>query len=51
MTMLTRCSLTFNIVCKRIGANRMSYYLNEAANEMRDLLMPDLAAQSEKAKL
>lgn len=51
MTMLTRCSLNFNIVCKRIGANRMSYYLNEAANEMRDLLMPDLAAQSEKAKL
>lgn len=29
----------------------MSYYLNEAANEVRDLLMPDLAAQAEKAKL
>jgi len=44
-------SLNFNIVCKRIGANRMSYYLNEAANDLRDLLMPDLAAQPEKAKL
>lgn len=29
----------------------MSYFLNEAATEMRDLLMPDLAAQAEKAKL
>ena len=44
-------SLNFNIVCKRLGAHRMSYYLNEAASELRDLLMPDLAAQSEKAKL
>lgn len=44
-------SLNFNIVCKRIGANRMSYYLSEAANDLRDLLMPDLAAQAEKAKL
>lgn len=44
-------SLNFNIVCKRIGANRMSYYLSEAANDLRDLLMPDLAAEAEKAKL
>jgi len=29
----------------------MSYYLNEAACELRDVLMPDLAAQPEKAKL
>lgn len=29
----------------------MSYYLNEAANELRDVIMPELAAQSEKAKL
>lgn len=29
----------------------MSYYLNEAANDLRELLMPDLAAQAEKAKL
>lgn len=44
-------SLNFNIVCKRLGAERMSYYINEAASEMRELLMPDLAAQPEKAKL
>jgi carnitine O-acetyltransferase len=29
----------------------MSHYLNEAASELRDLLMPDLAAQPEKPKL
>lgn len=29
----------------------MSHFLSEAANEMRDMLMPDLAAQAEKAKL
>lgn len=44
-------SLQFNIVCKQLGAERMSFYINEAANEVRDLLMPDLLAQSEKAKL
>jgi carnitine O-acetyltransferase len=49
--LLTSLSLNFNIVCKRIGAERMSHYLNEAATELRDLLMPDLAAQPEKPKL
>lgn len=29
----------------------MSHYINEAASEMRELLMPDLAAQPEKPKL
>lgn len=29
----------------------MSYFISEAANDLRDLLVPDLAAQSEKAKL
>ncbi|KAJ5907376.1 hypothetical protein N7495_000058 [Penicillium taxi] len=49
--MINENSLNFNIVCKRLGAHRMSYYLNEAASELRDVLMPDLAAQPEKAKL
>ncbi|KAJ5914911.1 Carnitine O-acetyltransferase [Penicillium tannophilum] len=49
--MINENSLNFNIVCKRLGAHRMSYFLNEAANELRDVLMPDLAAQPEKAKL
>ncbi|PYH42860.1 carnitine O-acetyltransferase CAT2 [Aspergillus saccharolyticus JOP 1030-1] len=49
--MINENSLNFNIVCKRLGAERMSYFLNEAASDLRDVLMPDLAAQSEKAKL
>ncbi|KMU92611.1 carnitine O-acetyltransferase [Coccidioides immitis H538.4] len=49
--MINENSLQFNIVCKKLGADRMSFYLNEAACEVRDLLMPDLLAQQEKAKL
>ncbi|GLI75735.1 carnitine O-acetyltransferase mitochondrial [Penicillium ochrochloron] len=49
--MINENSLNFNIVCKRLGANRMSHYLNEAATELRDVLLPDLAAQPEKSKL
>ncbi|CEL00681.1 Putative Carnitine acetyl transferase [Aspergillus calidoustus] len=49
--MINENSLNFNIVCKRIGADRMSYYINEAAGDIRDMLMPDLAAEPEKAKL
>lgn len=29
----------------------MSFYLNEAGLELRDLLLPDLVSQPEKAKL
>ncbi|KAJ6155315.1 hypothetical protein N7470_005881 [Penicillium chermesinum] len=49
--MINENSLNFNIVCKRLGAHRFSYFLNEAASELRDVLMPDLLAQAEKAKL
>lgn len=49
--MINENSLNFNIVCKRIGAERMSHYLNEAAGDMRDLMMPELAKESEKAKI
>jgi carnitine O-acetyltransferase len=42
-------SINFNIVSKGLGSNKMSYYLNEAAGDMRDLLMPTLEAP--KAKL
>lgn len=48
--MLTqRTSINFNIVSKGLGSDRMSYYLNEAASEMRELLAPTL--QPPKAKL
>jgi carnitine O-acetyltransferase len=46
-----RPSIRLNIVCKHLGAERFSFYLNEAACEVRDMLMPDLLAQQEKARL
>ncbi|KAJ9245331.1 hypothetical protein DTO027B5_1402 [Paecilomyces variotii] len=49
--MINENSLQFNIVCKHLGAERMSFYLNEAGLELRDLLLPDLVSQPEKAKL
>ncbi|EED15450.1 carnitine acetyl transferase [Talaromyces stipitatus ATCC 10500] len=49
--MINEDSLQFNIVSKRLGSERMSFYLNEAALEIRDVLMPDLLAEKEKAKL
>jgi carnitine O-acetyltransferase len=46
-------SIQFNIVSKRLGSDRMSFYLNEAAGDLRDLLLPTLAEskQSSRAKL
>ncbi len=42
-------SLNFNIVSKCMGSQKMSYYINEAANEIRDLLSP--LQEAPKAKL
>jgi len=42
-------SLNFNIVSKGLGSEKMSYYLAEAAGDIRDLLMPTIEAA--KAKL
>ena len=36
------CSIQFNIVSKRLGSERMSFYLNEAAGDIRDMLLPTL---------
>ncbi|KAG6030503.1 hypothetical protein E4U41_007813 [Claviceps citrina] len=47
--MINEDSINFNIVSKCLGSDRMSYYLNEAAGEMRDLLMPSIVGP--KAKL
>lgn len=44
-------SLQFNVVSKHLGCERMSHYLNEAAGDVRDMLMPSLLNQPEKAKL
>ncbi|KAH8172653.1 choline/Carnitine o-acyltransferase domain-containing protein [Sarocladium implicatum] len=47
--MINENSLNFNIVSKGLGSDRMSYYLNEAASDMRDLLSPTI--EPPKAKL
>ncbi|KIW96255.1 uncharacterized protein Z519_03323 [Cladophialophora bantiana CBS 173.52] len=47
--MINENSLQFNIVSKKLGCERMSFYLNEAANDVRDMLLPSMEAP--KAKL
>ncbi|KAF2752898.1 acyltransferase ChoActase/COT/CPT [Pseudovirgaria hyperparasitica] len=47
--MINENSLNFNIVSKKLGNERMSHYLNEAAGDIRDILLPSLEAP--KAKL
>ncbi|KUJ17069.1 acyltransferase ChoActase/COT/CPT [Mollisia scopiformis] len=47
--MINENSIQFNIVSKGLGSERMSFYLNEAAGDLRDLLTPTLEAP--KAKL
>ncbi len=42
-------SIQFNIVSKGLGSDRMSFWLNEALNEVRDLLLPTV--EGPKAKL
>jgi carnitine O-acetyltransferase len=44
-----KTSINFNIVSKGIGSQKMSFYLNEAAGDVRDLMTPTLEAP--KAKL
>ncbi|KAI2635393.1 acyltransferase ChoActase/COT/CPT [Xylaria nigripes] len=47
--MINENSLNFNIVSKGLGSEKMSYYINEAAGDLRDLLLPTVEAP--KAKL
>ncbi|KAI1298914.1 acyltransferase ChoActase/COT/CPT [Xylaria venustula] len=47
--MINENSLNFNIVSKGLGSQKMSYYVNEAAGDIRDLLLPTL--ETPKAKL
>ncbi|KAI0457781.1 acyltransferase ChoActase/COT/CPT [Xylaria acuta] len=46
--MINENSLNFNIVSKGLGSQKMSYYLNEAAGDIRDLLLPTLEAPRAK---
>jgi len=43
--MINENSLQWNIVSKRLGAERMSHYLNEAAGDIRDLMVPTIESK------
>ncbi|KAF2837378.1 acyltransferase ChoActase/COT/CPT [Patellaria atrata CBS 101060] len=47
--MINENSIQFNIVSKHLGNDRMSHYLNEAAGDIREIMLPSLEAP--KAKL
>lgn len=46
--MINENSIQFNIVCRNLGAERMAFFLNEAAGDIRDIMMPTIQP---KAKL
>jgi carnitine O-acetyltransferase len=46
--MINENSINFNIVSKHLGNERMSFYLNEAAGDMRDLMVPTIEAPKAK---
>ncbi len=45
---LMNISIQFNIVSKGLGSERMSFFLNEAAGDVRDLLLPTTEAPKPK---
>ncbi|KAI1468696.1 acyltransferase ChoActase/COT/CPT [Daldinia caldariorum] len=47
--MINENSLHFNIVSKGLGSDKMSFFINEAANDIRDILLPTI--EPPKAKL
>jgi carnitine O-acetyltransferase len=47
--MINENSIQWNVVSKRLGCERMSFYLNEAAGDIRDVMMTTL--QPPQAKL
>lgn len=49
--MINEENINFNIVCKKLGADKMSFYLGVAADEMREVMMSELVNDKAKAKL
>lgn len=43
--MVNENSLQFNIVSKHLGCERMAFYINEAAGDIRDMMMPELESK------
>jgi carnitine O-acetyltransferase len=46
--MINENNIQFNIVCKGLGAERMSFYLGEAAGDIRDIMLSTLEAPKSK---
>ena len=46
--MINEHSIQFNIVSKKLGSDRMSFYINEAAGDMRDIMLPILDSPTAK---
>jgi carnitine O-acetyltransferase len=46
--MINENSIQWNVVSKRLGSERMSFYLNEAAGDIRDIMMTTLEAPKPK---
>jgi len=46
--MINENSIQFNIVSKNLGCERMAFYLNEAAGDIRQILLEEMES---KAKL
>ncbi|KAI9705346.1 MAG: Carnitine O-acetyltransferase mitochondrial [Bogoriella megaspora] len=46
--MINEYSLQFNIVSKKLGANTMHHYIAEAANDIRDIMLPTIKAPKAK---
>ncbi|KAF2860508.1 carnitine O-acetyltransferase [Piedraia hortae CBS 480.64] len=44
--MINENSVQFNIVSRNLGAERMAFYLNEAAGDIRDLMSPTIQIQA-----
>lgn len=49
--MINEESIQFNIVSKNLGSERMAFFLNEAAQDIKMIMMDELNKQKEKAKL
>ncbi|GAB1743411.1 hypothetical protein NU219Hw_g9246t1 [Hortaea werneckii] len=43
--MVNENSIQFNIVSKHLGCERMAFYINEAAGDIRDMMMPELESK------
>lgn len=49
--MINEDSLSFNVVSKRLGSEKLGYYLGQAAEDIREIMEAETAKEAPKAKL